>query len=310
MRLNRGTLILVLVSLVVIAVVLVLNNNQASAPGAETTTPSAFSTAAIVGPLFTGLDQANVAQIEITDNNVGSSTLLTKGGTDIWTIASATYSTDRETDQAAASKAVTDLVAIQANDSFESDKLADFGLDNPDYVITITNADGTQNIMYVGNKNPAGNRNYILIASEAGMEITPSVDATSEATAETTDEATSEATTEVEAETTVEATPEPYQGVTPGVTSGTVYLVLQSSVASLTDLISSPPYVPAPTATPTLPATLNPLSEVEQATQTAEFFATTTAIFDQIAMTATAEATIEVTAEATAEVTAEVTDTP
>lgn len=323
MRLNRGTLILLLVSLVVIAAVLVLSNNQASAPGTETTTPSAFSTAATVGPLFTGLDQANVASVEITDNNAGPSTLLTKNGTDIWTISSASFSADRETDQAAASKAVTDLVALQANDSFQSDKLSDFGLDHPAYVITITNADGTQNVMYVGNKNPAGNRSYVLIANQPGTEATPSVDssteatseatveavteATSEATTETVTEATAEATTEATseavAETTAEATgevtAEPYHGVTPGMTSGTVYLVLQSSVTAITDLIASPPYVPAATATATPPATLNPLSEVEQATQTAEFFASVTAIFDQLAMTETAQATVEATPEVT-----------
>ncbi len=324
MRLNRGTLILLLASLVVIAVVLVLSNNQASAPGAETVTPSAFSTAATVGPLLPDADQANVASIEVTDNQTGYSTVLTKGGTDIWSIASATYSSDRETDQAAASLAVTSLVALQANDSFESDKLSDFGLDNPTHVITITNNDGTQYVIYVGNKNPAGNRNYILVTTEQGVEITPAADSTaestSEATSEATTEATAEATTEVaeataEAttetiEATAEATPEPYQGMSPGVTSGTVYLVLQSSVTAITDLIASPPYVPAPTPTPTPAATLNPLSEVEQATQTAEFFASVTAVFDQLAMTQTAEATLEATAEATTEATPELTETP
>jgi hypothetical protein len=289
MRLNRGTLILLLASLAVIAVVLVLSNNQASAPGAETTTPSAFSTASAIGPLLPDLDQGGVARVEVTDNQTGASTVLGKIGDETWTIASATFSTDRDVDQAAAAKAVTDLVGLQANDSFESDKLADFGLTEPAYVITLTNADGLQHIIYVGNKNPAGNRYYLLVAT---AEATPVP--TTEATAEATSEATSE------------ATPEPYESVTPGVTSGTVYLVLQSSVAAITDLISKPPYVPAPTATPTPTATLNPLSEVEQATQTAEFFASVTAVFEQVQMTQTAEATLEATAEATPELT----DTP
>jgi Domain of unknown function (DUF4340) len=302
MRLNRGTLILLLASLVVIAVVLILSNNQASAPGAETTTPSAFSTAAAVGPLLPDLDQAAIASVEITNNQAGSSTVLTKNGTGIWTIASATYSSDRETDQAAAAEAITSLVALQANDSFESDKLSDFGLDNPAHVITITNADGTQYVIYVGNKNPAGNRNYVLVTTQEGVEITPVPDSTAEATAEATSEATAETTSEaaeISAEATAEATSEPYRGVTPGITSGTVYLVLQSSVNAVTDLISSPPYVPAPTPTLTPTVTLNPLSEVEQATQTAEFFASVTAIFDQVAMTQTAEATAEATPELT-----------
>jgi len=330
MRLNRGTIILLLASLVVIAVVLALSNNQASAPGAETTTPSAFSTAATTGPLIPNLDQASVARVEVTDNQNGASTVLTKTGTDIWAIDSATFVADRETDQAAAAAAVNSLITIQANDSFEADNLADFGLDNPTHVITITNTDGTQHFIYVGNKNPAGNRNYILVTTQQGDAIPAAAaadstaESTAEATVETVEEATTEATVDAEAEATEaatseatpaadatsEATPEPYQGVTPGVTSGTVYLVLQSSVTAATDLISSPPYVAAPTATPTPPATLNPLSEVEQATQTAEFFASITAIFDQLAMTETAEATLETTAEAAVEATPGLTDTP
>lgn len=293
MRLNRGTLILLLASLVVIAIVLVLSNNQASAPGAETTTPSAFSTAVTVGPLFPDLDAANIASVEVTDNRAGYSTLLTKSGTDIWTIASATYSVNRETDQAAAAEAVSNLAALQANDSFESDQLADFGLDNPAHVITITNSDGTHYLVYVGNKNPAGNRNYVLVTTQEGVEIPTAP--TADSTAEPTEESTSEAT--------AEATPEPYQGMAPGITSGTVYLVLQSSVTAVTDLIASPPYVPAPTPTLTPTATLNPLSEVQQATQTAEFFASVTAVFEQVRMTQTAEANLEATVEATPELT-------
>jgi len=77
----------------------------------------------------------------------------------------------------------------------------------------------------------------------------------------------------------------------------TVYLVPNADVDPLTRMVASPPYEPLPTATPTATATLNPLSEVEQATATAETNLTVTAVL----ATLDAESTVEVTAEATAE---------
>lgn len=308
MRLNRGTIILILISLVVIIGVLLLNNNQAAAPGV---TPAAV-TAAPIGPLFADLNQENIARLQVVDNTTGAQVVLTRGATGIWTIAEATNSADRETDQAAAAQAVNDFAALQANDTFASEALGDFGLEKPAYVASLTTTDGKIHTMYIGDTNPTGNRRYVLVQTEdSGVEVTlmpaPPEEATEEATAETTEAATAEATSEPVAEATVDgtptATPVPYEGVTLG-TSGTVFLVLDSAAGSLANLINNPPYIPAPTETPTPLPTLNPLSEVEQATLTAQFNASITAIFDQLATDDAATATAAAaTAEATAEAT-------
>ena len=77
----------------------------------------------------------------------------------------------------------------------------------------------------------------------------------------------------------------------------TVYLVQNASVEQLTGIAASPPYVPLPTATPTATATLNPMSEVEQATATAEMNLTVTSVLatSSAQLTATFEATQEAT---------------
>lgn len=313
MRLNRGTIVLLLVSLAVIIAVLILSNNQASAP-AETLTPIA-STAETVGALFEGLEYASVRSIEIVNNSTGEETVLAKRPTGDWLVAEATYATDREVDQPVTTAFVQRLVELQVNDSFMPENLADFGLETPAYVVRLNTDEGTVYNVYIGNKNPTGNRYYALLervegtapVSEATAEATTeaTAESTVEATAETTAESTAEATVEATAELTSEAisdsTPEPYASVTLDAIN-TVYVVSLNSMDEVIALIAAPPYVPAPTATPTATPTLNPLSEVELATMTAEVNLTMTAVFEEFAATATAEAgTPEVTAEATAE---------
>lgn len=85
--------------------------------------------------------------------------------------------------------------------------------------------------------------------------------------------------------------------------SSTVYVVQQTQVDDLTDLIAAPPYVPPPTATATFTPSPNPYSEVEQ-TATAAVEQTATAESLQATLTATAqgESTVEATEAAAAEV--------
>lgn len=322
MRLNRGTIVLLLASLAVIVIVLLLSSNQASAPEV---TPVA-ATAETIGQLFAGLTYDAVNSVEVINNQTGEKTLITKHATGDWQVAEATYATDRAVDQPAATGWVTRLAELQANESFASEKLSDFGLTDPAYVVHINTDQGDVHTIYIGNRNPTGNRYYTVLETVEGDA--PPAEATSEATSESTPEATAEVTPEaaevtVEAtaeaapevtedaaeamvESTAESTPEPYQGITLD-ESGTVYLVSVNALDEVIGLITAPPYVPPPTATPTPTATLNPMSEVEQATATAQAGVTLTAFANMMtdtAATATAAVitplpTVEVTAEAT-----------
>ena len=308
MRFNRGTAILVVAALVVIVAVLLLNN-QAEAPAELTPTVT------VGGALFEELAGNDIARLEVVNNQTGDSVLLTQDTGGAWAIAEATFAQALDADQSKAQGAVGDFVLLEADDTFESDALADFGLATPTYVITADMRDGTREMLYVGSQNPTGNRYYVLresgetpaglsdeiAALEATEEATAEAEATEAVTAESTPETTEESTTE--AEPTAEATPEPYQGVTLAQTSGTVYTVQRSTLDTLLNLITLPPYVPSPTPSPSPTATLNPMSEVEQATATAQFYATATELFAQLETETAATAAAEVTAEATAEAT-------
>lgn len=308
MRLNRGTLVLLVAALAVIVAVLVLNSNPATAPGANgaTATPSAG------GPLFSGVDSAQVAAYSVRDNNTGAFTQVVKAG-DAWSIA-ATNALDLGADPELASGNADNILELSAADSFETDALADFGLDTPDYTITLTLQDGTLYTLYIGGQNPQGNRYYATLETGTGevpvIEAEVTAEATAEATAEPEAEAMIEAeeTAEVTAEAeTTEAAPEP---VTLSGTR-TVHTLPKSAVDALLGLLEMPPYLPTPTPTPTPTRTPNPYSEVEQT-------ATAQALFDQLNATATAQAQAEQTPEATealistppAEVTAEATEAP
>lgn len=205
MRLNRGTITLLVGSALVIIAVL-LFNSVATAPGSATATATGSA-----GPLFDGLEADAVARLEIASNTNGDHTVLLKDAGGAWGITEVTYGTDRAVQQDSVSEAITGFADLQANDSFVAENLADFGLDQPDYVITAQAGETTYTI-YVGNQNPTGNRYYVLIATGQAEAITPppaAEEPTTEATAETTEtpaEATSAATEEVTAEATEAAT--------------------------------------------------------------------------------------------------------
>ncbi len=207
MRLNRGTITLLVGSALVIIAVL-LFNSIATAPGSATATATGSA-----GPLFEGLEADAIARLEIASNTNGDHTVLLKDAGGAWNITDVTYGTDRAVQQDSASEAITNFADLQANDSFVAENLADFGLDQPDYVITAQAGETTYTI-YVGNQNPTGNRYYVMTATGQAEAIVPppaAEEATEEATAETAENATQEATeetTEAVAEVTEAATEE------------------------------------------------------------------------------------------------------
>jgi hypothetical protein len=255
MRLNRGTLIILAVSLIVIVGAFLLTSNQASQTADATPTPAGG------GPLFPDLAVDSVISLGVTDNATGAFTRLEKVDGE-WTISGPEDAATRVLDPEAITIALNTAVALAAESQFEVEDLAEFGLDNPAFTIEID--DGTTlNVVLVGNANPGETRFYVqrreIAVNEAGTPETAA--------------------------------------------NNSVYLVMNTAINSLTDLIANPPFEALPTATVTPTATLNPMSEVEQATATAEAQLTVTSVFATVQ--AEAEATSEATAEATPEVTEE-----
>lgn len=272
MRLNRGTIILLVISLAVIIGVVVINNNQANQPQAITPTPAAG------GPLYEGLTADQIVSLAVRDNTTGNFTRLSREPGEDWQVTGPQDLADNEIDQGKATDAVNNVIVLASDSSFETESLAEFGLDQPKYTIEIDAGGDSINVLLVGNRNPSGNRYYVIPRQIEGATIT-----------EATEEATEEATQEV---------------LTGG---GTIQLVNQLTLQPLIDLVTRPPYMPTatPTASPT--ATLNPMSEVQMATATAEAQATLDSMLATISAEQTAEATAEATSEATEEATAEAT---
>lgn len=289
MRLNRTTVILLVVCAVVIVGVLALTSNQASAPDSAAGSPALVNTAAVVGPILPELAQESVVALAVVDNQTGGQVRLARGADAAWEITQATYATTRAADEGAVLNSLETLLTLEANDKFESDRLADFGLATPAYIITLTADDGTLHTIYVGSANPAGNRRYLFVTQSEPGAATPEPEPAATATpaAESTEELA------------VTAAPPPHEARTLDATSGTVFLVVKSTLDRLTGLVAQPPYVPPPTPTITPTATLNPLSQVDMATLTAAPIMSATAFYEHFVATATALA--EATAEATPE---------
>ncbi|MBI5669631.1 MAG: DUF4340 domain-containing protein [Chloroflexi bacterium] len=245
MRLNRGTLVLLVASVVVILAVLLLNNQPASAPG-----PTPEATAEGAGPIFPDLPQDAVVKVEASNSDGTQKTVLTKDEGGAWTVAEATNASDLATDQTKAASVVQTLATLASTDRFAlgDQQPADFGLDAPTHIFVLTDKDSKTYTLKVGSKSPTTPRYYTFVNDD----------------------------------------------------TATVYVVQQTTIDDLVNqTLTLPPYVASPTPTVTPTATLNPFSEQELATQTAQAVETFMA-----QLTATAESTVEATGEATAEVTA------
>jgi hypothetical protein len=163
MRLNRGTIVLLVASLVVIIVVGVISSQRATAPDI---TPTTTLAAAAAGPLFPDIaptdNQGNINRFEVVDSLTSTRFAMTKDDGGVWTIAESGSPQELATDQTRAVGTMSNLASLAATDSFTTHNLADFGLDQPRYVMTLTAKDGTTYSIKVGNQSPTNPRYYAL----------------------------------------------------------------------------------------------------------------------------------------------------
>ncbi len=156
MRLNRSTLLLLLVSVLVIATVLFLSRDEAQEPAVVTPVVDETS-----GPLLPGLAEQDVASVALQDNASGDFILLTREGEN-WAVSGPADEGLRTVDQAAAQLAVNSLLELAINSSFEIDDLAAFGLIEPAFTFEVDRGEGPLEVVFVGRKNPQGTRHYVM----------------------------------------------------------------------------------------------------------------------------------------------------
>jgi hypothetical protein len=281
MRLNRGTIALVVIGIVVIGGVILFNNYQESNPDAtQTPTPQTG------GPLFADLTTEALAQVVVRDNSNGARTVLMRTVDGLWELGEPDASssetealealiaaleatpeaTDEATPEATAlpistpdpeldptivQTTLNGLIGLNASDRFDSDQLEGFELNQPPYSILITTTDGSVYLLHIGGENPSGNRYYAVQEQLSVDEMTPEPSARAEATEIATEEATAEPTEQVtdeaETEATDEATPEATVEVTAEATAEATTETTPEAGGTLPPL---PTPTPAPLAEP------------------------------------------------------------
>jgi hypothetical protein len=258
--------IILLAVCVVIIAAVVVVNNQPGEQDAQTIVDEEG------GPVFADLTAEDIDRLTVYQNGTEFYTELTRDTEEstLWAVAGPEDLAERTINQTEAAQAAVDAASLEYESAFEIENLADFGLDAPAQTVEIDTGADTLDIIFVGITNPSNNRFYVM-------------------------------TRQVEAETWTAA------DNAPDLADGNMVLLVNSvSLDKLTDLVADPPFVPLPTVSPTPTATLNPMSEVEIATATAEFNATATVEMESVLATIAAQD--EATAEATAETTAEMTE--
>lgn len=162
MRLNRGTLSLGLVSVIIIVAMLLIS--QQDAQQSVSGTPTA--TVETAGPLFADIaatdNQSKIIRFEVVNTSDNSKVVMTKDAASVWTVTEATNSQELATDQTKAVGMMSNLASLAALDRFETDKLADYGLDAPQYTMTLTDSDGKTYVVKVGSKTVTTPRYYVL----------------------------------------------------------------------------------------------------------------------------------------------------
>ena len=160
MRMNRGTLLLLIVSFVVIVAVLVLTINQATAPGTTTDDTPAAATPEVLFPVA---DASSIVRLEVRDDLTGDCTVLERasaGGE--WAIDSTTP-IEGDVDAAQVDGLLASLLALQGQEGFDVDELDQYGLTQPSYSVYAVAEGGGIHALHIGNRNPAGTRYYAVV---------------------------------------------------------------------------------------------------------------------------------------------------
>lgn len=156
MRMNRGTLIVLAVSLVVIVGGLLLLSQPVTPPSVSTPTPGGQLPGA---PLFAQVVPDTIVTLEARNNTDGTSITYSRSAAQIWSVSAGTaMQPGVEVNQSLVTQWVQGLALLSSTRILppEGDALNTFGLTQPAYTFTLITNTGTTHRLSVGLEGPTG----------------------------------------------------------------------------------------------------------------------------------------------------------
>jgi hypothetical protein len=289
MRLNRGTITLILLSVAAIVAVLLINRNPVSAPGEANGTGTPTATP---GPLFASINSNALTRLEIIEPETGAKTVLTRSTAGSLSSATVEFvpteevivtedpNATEEPVSTAETSATEEAAATDEVASTEVSSVTEEALPSPtlDPLVTPTaTLDPVAPVWVISEATNITDRAIDYVQAENAVVVFTSLQSVSSFAGENIANfgldnprytliatATDGSTYRVDVGTGFN---QRYYVLLNG-DQNTIYQVQADQLDSLINLIAAPPYVPAPTETPFPSNTPNPYSEVEQ-TQTA-----------------------------------------
>lgn len=306
MRLNRGTIAILLISIVAIVGVLLLNNSQVTAPSDATNTPTPEP-----GPLFAEIDPNLLTRLEIIDPTTGLKTVLTRttgaafANSVVEQVATEEVAATAEvsaTDEAAATEEAVSTEEVAATEEMTATEEAAPTEVQPtptlDPSITVTpTLAPDQPIWVIAEASVLADRPSNYTEAEKAIAVFSGLLSSNQLTEVNLADigltnprytliGTASDGKVFRVDVGAKSISTPGYFVLVNGDQSTVYQVPADMIDSLVNLINDPPYMPSPTMTFTPSVTPNPYSEVQQ-TQTAEVeqtsFAVTQAAIDAAA---------------------------
>ena len=159
---KKSTLILLIIAVVLVGAYVLLQNQGSLDFNSHSDEPTATPL-----PRFIQLEASNLASLKLTRPEK-EDLMISKSADGRWQInvpgASIT--------EGNIAQIMTEFNAIQVKQQFNLDlDLTTLGLDNPQYIFTLTQGDGTQHIIKIGNANPLNTDYYAQFDASAPVLV-------------------------------------------------------------------------------------------------------------------------------------------
>jgi hypothetical protein len=157
MRLTRTTILFIIIALAITGGALFLLRDT---PAPNETPADTGAITDGIGRIWNDVRFADVASWQVTNITEGRDNRFAPDDDGVWQVVGSVLPAEARLAQNAITTALADVVNASSSARFEADDLAPFGLNPPQYSITLYLADNTTRTLAIGTRNPAGTRIY------------------------------------------------------------------------------------------------------------------------------------------------------